>query len=99
MKRILIALVLLIVLIGISSNALARTAYNMEKDQFVVVAFDEEKNEAYTTVITRKSVERLIKANVVCEIYYFECDGLIKLDWEIAEEEIIFTNTITNEKF
>lgn len=68
------------------ASASARTAFdpNREKIHFVVLDFDDEAGETFTTVWTFKTVmNKIEKGENFLELLAMECDGFIPCRWEV----------------
>lgn len=97
MKKIFAAVLAIVLLAATCSTAFAKATYDPEKPYFVIVACDEETGETYVTEIGLKTTIKRIKANLVYEVYFIEADGLVPLDFEIVEDDVVFTNKLTKE--
>lgn len=94
------ALVLAVVLFSlVTLPAFAKTTYDPEKLQFVIVAADEETNETYVTMVGYKTVMKRIALGLVYQVFLIEADCLVELQFSLnADNEYILTNPLTMEE-
>lgn len=97
MKKIFAIALAIVLLAATCSTAFAKATYDPEKPYFVIVARDGETGETYVTEVGLKTTIKRIKANLVYEVYFIEADGLVPLDFEVVEDDVIFINKLTNE--
>ena len=102
LKKVVSMMVVIVSLMAVVFPACAggKTMYDADKVQLVVISYDEEKEAPYTGVYALKTVAKLAAEDNLCECYGFECDGLVPLEWSIAEDgTVTFVSLITNEVY
>lgn len=77
-------IILLLVAAGIAGS---RIPYNANASHYVVCAIDE--TGSYTDIVTETKFKTLVKQNRVCAAYETDVDGLVEVDWEVVNGEVL----------
>ena len=96
MKKMISLVLVLVLSLSMVSTAFAKTKYEDGKNQYLILAVDD-TGATYVSVVGYKYAVRTIKAGKVFEIYLMESERLVPLKFEVVDNNVILTSTVTDE--